>query len=86
MFEIIIEGIVVGVVVVAVGTLVSFFYRIIANQYLKKNRLPEVCKSWNKYHAMEISLFFTGFLSHLLFEGFGLNKWYCKNGYACKKR
>ena len=80
------EAVVVGVVVVIVGTLVAFLYRLIADQYLKKHRLPEVCRSWNKYHAMEISLFFTGFLSHLLFEGFGLNKWYCKNGYSCKKR
>ena len=80
------EAVVVGVVVVIMGTLVAFLYRLIADRYLKKNRLPEVCKSWNKYYAMEISLFFTGFLSHLLFEGVGLNKWYCKKGYACKKR
>ena len=86
MFEVIVEGIVVGVVVVIVGTLVAFLYRVMADRYLKKNRLPEVCKSWNKYHAMEISLFFTGFLSHVLFDITGFNKWYCKTGYACKKR
>lgn len=30
-------------------------------------------------------LFTTGVLSHLFFEGAGLNKWYCKNGNACKQ-
>ena len=47
--------------------------------------LPSVCKDWNKKHAMEISLFLTGFTLHLLCEFGGLNKWYCKNGVACSK-
>ena len=30
-------------------------------------------------------LFLTGALIHTIFEIFGLNKWYCENGTACKK-
>ncbi len=38
--------------------------------------LPEICKSWNKKHLMEISLFATGFLLHIFLEFTGLNKSY----------
>ena len=40
--------------------------------------LPKICKSWNKNHVMEICLFFTGFLFHILCEISGINHWYCK--------
>ena len=30
------------------------------------------------------SFFVTGVIIHLLCEGTGINKWYCKNGNACK--
>lgn len=30
-------------------------------------------------------LFATGVFSHLFFETVGLNKWYCKNGFACQQ-
>ena len=29
-------------------------------------------------------LFFTGVLVHLICEVVGLNKWYCRNGVACR--
>lgn len=32
-----------------------------------------------------ILLFLTGSLLHLVYEFVGGNKWYCKNGVACKK-
>ena len=38
--------------------------------------LPEICKSWNKNHLMEASLFVTGFLLHLFLEFTGINKSY----------
>lgn len=38
--------------------------------------LPEICKSWNKNHLMEISLFATGFILHIFLEFAGLNKTY----------
>lgn len=35
--------------------------------------------------VMYLSLFLTGFLSHLVFEALRINKWYCTNGVACRK-
>lgn len=34
---------------------------------------------------LSIILFLTGFLLHLIYEYVGWNKWYCKNGNACKR-
>lgn len=80
--ELLTEAVVVGFIVVIVGTLVAFSLRLF---YPYKVELPKQCKQWNKYFVMEISLFFTGFFTHLLFDISGGNKWYCKNGVACKK-
>ena len=30
-------------------------------------------------------LFSTGVIAHLFFEVTGLNKWYCKNSFACQR-
>ena len=77
--NIIVEAIVVGVVIVIVGTVVSALVGMVLG-----TDLPPVCRDWNKNYAMEMSLFLTGALSHLLFEYTGANKWYCRNGIACK--
>ena len=74
------ESVSVGVIVVLVGTLISF----IVSKFTKTD-LPPVCKNWNKNYIMEITLFFVGVFTHLICEFTGLNKWYCKNGNACKK-
>lgn len=78
MQQLIIETIVVGLATMLFGTIASFIV-----SPLFKIDLPPVCKSWNKNYVMEISLFLTGVLAHLVFELTGLNKWYCKKGYAC---
>ena len=39
---------------------------------------------FGKNYGMEIRLFLIGFLAHLFFEYTGINKWYCKNGIACR--
>tara|TARA_Y100000748_G_C15215258_1_gene379008 strand:+ start:142 stop:402 length:261 start_codon:yes stop_codon:yes gene_type:complete len=77
--NLLVEAFFVGIAIVIMGTLVSGIFA-----YCMKSDLPPVCKDWNKNYIMEMSLFFTGFISHLLFEFIGLNKWYCKNGVACK--
>jgi membrane-bound ClpP family serine protease len=74
-----IEALVVGVATVVVGSIVG----LLVGKVLGSD-LPSVCKDWNKKYAMEISLFLTGAVLHLLFELVGGNKWYCKNGVACK--
>ena len=74
------EAVVVGILAVIVGTIVGY----ILGKF-SSNKLPKQCKTWNKNHIMEISLFFTGFIIHILCEYTGINKWYCKKGNACKK-
>ena len=73
------EAIVVGLTVVVVGTLTSWLF----SRFFKVD-LPPVCKDWNKNYVMEITLFLTGVIVHLLMEHLGANHWYCKNGVACK--
>lgn len=77
---IIIETIIVGILTVVFGSLIGYIIG-----YLFKTDLPKVCKNWNKFYVMELSLFLTGMLIHIFCEYVGINKWYCKNGYACKK-
>ena len=77
--RLLIEAFIVGIMTVIVGTIVGFFI----GKFFSSN-LPKVCKKWNKNHVMEISLFFTGFFIHILCEYFNINRWYCKNGRACK--
>ena len=77
--QILVESLIVGAMTVVVGSLVGF----ILSKIVSSN-LPTVCKKWNKFHIMEISLFLTGVIIHLLCEFSGLNKWYCSNGRACK--
>lgn len=77
--KLLIEAVVVGIMVVVVGSAVGF----VVGTFNSVD-LPKVCKKWNKNHVMEISLFFTGFVLHLLCEVTGINKWYIKNGYAVK--
>ena len=78
--KLLIEATIVGISTVIMGSLIGY----ILGKF-NKIKLPSVCKNWNKNHIMEISLFFTGFFLHILWEYMGLNKWYCKNGNACKK-
>tara|TARA_B110001454_G_C12673795_1_gene414944 strand:- start:914 stop:1153 length:240 start_codon:yes stop_codon:yes gene_type:complete len=78
--NLLIEGVAVGIVVLVVGTIVGF----ILGRFMSVD-LPKACREWNKNHIMEISLFLTGFLTHIIFELFGLNNWYCKHGRACQK-
>lgn len=81
MLRLFVEAFVVGLLTVAVGSLVGY-----ALSKAVDSDLPEVCKEWNKFYVMEISLFLTGVVIHLLCEITGINKWYCKNGFACRKR
>ena len=74
------EAIAVGFLNLLVGSVVGYVLGMMFGV-----DLPAVCKNWNKNHIMELSLFITGFLIHILCEFTGLNKWYCINGRACSK-
>lgn len=78
MIKLITESIIVGISIVLFGTITSKLF----SEYFKVD-LPPVCKEWNKNFVMEITLFFTGVFVHLSFELLGINRWYCKNSYAC---
>lgn len=78
--KLLIEAFIVGIATVVIGTIVGF----IIGRSISVD-LPKLCKEWNKNHIMEISLFFTGFILHLLCEYSGINRWYCKNGNACRR-
>ena len=79
MYQLFIEAIVVGIITVIFGNITAFLV-----SPLLKVDLPAICSKWNKLFAMEVSLFLTGFLIHLFCEFSGINRWYCKNGFACK--
>lgn len=80
MIKLLIEAIVVGIIVVLIGTAVTYVV-----SKITAVELPPTCKVWKKNYTMEIALFLTGALTHLGFELVGGNTWYCKNGSACKK-
>ena len=75
------EAIAVGFLNLLVGTVVGYVLSMLFGV-----NLPAVCKNWNKNHIMELSLFLSGFLIHIICEFTGLNKWYCINGRACSKK
>ena len=52
-----------GLYTVVVGVIVSM----VVKGTVKMN-LPPICKSWNKKHVMEMTLFLTGMLVFLTFE------------------
>ena len=79
--KLLIEAVVVGISVVIIGSLVGY----VVGRSLSVD-IPKLCKEWNKNHIMEITLFLTGFILHLVCEFSGVNGWYCDNGNACKNK
>jgi|TARA_Y100000389_G_scaffold158935_1_gene160553 uncharacterized membrane protein len=71
---IIIEGSVIGLSVVFLGTLISFIISMLQDQNFSYLKNPE----------MYLALFLTGFLLHVGLDVIGFNKWYCKNCVGCK--
>jgi hypothetical protein len=55
------ETLLAGIIVAVVGTIVAGTVG-----KLFKVDLPPVCKEWNRNYTMEISLFVTGAVAHLL--------------------
>ena len=72
--SIIIEGVVVGIGVILVGTLTSYLIAIMRNKNTRFLKNP-----W-----MIVGLFLTGFILHVGLDIAGLNKWYCKNCAGCR--
>lgn len=75
--QILLEAFVVGVSTVVMGSFVGFVMSKIVSTKASTNS-----GEWNKYYIMELSLFFTGFFLHVVYEILGLNSWYCKEIFA----
>lgn len=59
------DAVVFGIIVLIMG---GVTHVVLGNISQLSVQLPPVCKDWNKYHVMEISLFVTGFLSYIVFK------------------
>lgn len=80
MLRLTVEAFIVGILTTIIGSLVGY---VIGK--MVSSDLPAQCKEWNKYYVMEISLFVTGVLIHLICEVTGINGWYCRKGNACRR-
>ena len=77
--QILIEAIVVGISTILMGLLVHYLFGYHAKHAHSKHMKQEMID-------LSVTLFFTGFFLHLLFEFTGLNSKYCKTGHACRKK
>ena len=75
--HIILEALIVGIVVGIFGFIIST-----SLMFMNKNF---TLKKYYFWKWVLFSYILTGFLFHLVAELSGVNKWYCKNGNACKK-
>lgn len=72
-----VEALVVGAGTMLLGTLFS-----VLSMYAQKDFSISKIDFWGSLLAVN---FATGFIFHLLCEWFGVNKWYCKGGFACSR-
>lgn len=70
MQKLLVEALSVGVIVVIIGMIIN---SCIENVKIERTR------------KQVLILFIIGVVTHIICEYAGLNKWYCKNGNACKK-
>ncbi len=76
--QLLVEAAVVGLLVVVVGLIVHF----LVNK-ARPQQTPDHCKDWNKNHIMEICLFITGAMTHIVCEYSGVNQWYVNQYKNC---
>ena len=55
-----------GIILIVIGNIVGY---ILSKSKLSVD-LPIVCNSWNDFYIMELSLFLSGIISHLLLNSF----------------
>tara|TARA_B110000971_G_C19689959_1_gene354975 strand:+ start:110 stop:394 length:285 start_codon:yes stop_codon:yes gene_type:complete len=77
MKKLLFNSLIIGVITSTLGSVV---FRIILTRFNKNNEnesLDLMLKKYKNNYLIEICLFFTGILIHLLLEYIGLEKWYC---------
>ena len=77
MEKIILESIIIGIITSILGSIVIKTLTKV-NSIEKNDCLNSFIGKYKKTYMLELSLFFTGILIHLLLEYIGLNKWYCE--------
>lgn len=68
------EALSVGLILMFLGILHSMLLRL----------FPQWPQDMNNFFIFAFHLFIFGIIVHLLCEYTGINKWYCKNGVACR--
>ena len=68
-------------IIVGVGTAIIGFIISTSMMFTNKNF---TLKKYHFWWQIFLSFFLTGFLFHLICQVIGANRWYCKNGNACK--
>lgn len=79
MKQIVLESVVIGIITALIGSIVVRI--IISFNRIERNQSIDLEKTVDKLgqnYLLEISLFFTGILIHLILEYIGLNQWYCQ--------
>jgi hypothetical protein len=71
-----IEALSVGLLTSIIGFIISTLFMIPQKRFN--------FKTYTFWPWILLSYFITGFLIHLICQFSGINKWYCKNGNACK--
>lgn len=70
------EAIVVGVGLTFLGMIITTLMYLFGEK-----KMPSI----RAYALMSLLFFLMGFFFHILAEMMGINKWYCSQGYACKR-
>lgn len=71
--SLVVELLVVGLATCIIGMVLSYLV------------MGSAAKDFKHWRSLGLTFFITGFLVHFIAELTKLNKWYCKNGYACKR-
>jgi len=78
------EAVSVGAMTVVFGNVTACMLDFLILSPNLKLKLPFTGNK-DKLYDMGIVLFLTGVFLHLFCELLGINKWYCKEGFACKR-
>lgn len=84
MSQLIYEAASVGVMTVLFGNVIACVLDFAILSPKLKTKLP-IISSRDNFYQMGILLFLTGVSIHLFCELVGLNRWYCREGFACKR-
>lgn len=77
-----VEAFIVGIILLIISIpIMGGLHVLYPEDYSGCENLP--AKSKTKYYGATVAI---GFITHLLCEFSGINRWYCKNGNACAIR